>query len=79
MIHDLQHKLDHIKQVNLLIFSNKLNNSFFLSSKEFNDAEQQIYKLHQDKLTLIKAFTTIQDNKPSGGDHSIRSNFVTRN
>jgi hypothetical protein len=50
-----------------------------LFEKDLDDAEQEIYKLHQDKLTLIKAFTTLQDNKPSSTDHSTRTNFVTRN
>ncbi|CAF1183158.1 unnamed protein product [Adineta steineri] len=46
---------------------------------DLNDAEQQIYLLNQDKLTLIKAFTTLQDDKSTSGDIPKRSNFITRN
>lgn len=54
-------------------------NEVLFSEKNLADAEQQIYKLHQDKLTLIKAFTTLQDNKPSSTDLSTRSHIITRN
>jgi hypothetical protein len=67
----LQHKLDITKQVNQLISSLKhIFIPFSFIEKDLIEAEQQIYKLHQDKLTLIKAFASIQENKPPPlGDH----------
>ncbi|CAF1429328.1 unnamed protein product [Rotaria sp. Silwood1] len=47
-------------------------------TRDLTDAEEQIYRLHQEKLTLIKAFSALQDNKPLSGDVSIRSNLVTK-
>ncbi|CAF2777317.1 unnamed protein product [Rotaria sp. Silwood2] len=47
-------------------------------TRDLADAEEQIYRLHQEKLTLIKAFSTLQDNKSLSTDVSIRSNFVTK-
>ncbi len=65
-----------------LLLSSSMNNSFF--NQDLNDAEQQIYILQRDKLTLIKTITTLQETKPSpgGGDHSAaakRTGFITRN
>ncbi|CAF2791325.1 unnamed protein product [Rotaria sp. Silwood2] len=35
------------------------------TTRDLNDAEQQIYVLQRDKLTLIKTLTTLQDTKSS--------------
>ena len=50
------------------LFSNK-------KKQNLTEAEEEIYKLHQDKLTLIKAFSTVQETKTS----SLRSNHHSRN
>ncbi|CAF1189936.1 unnamed protein product [Rotaria sordida] len=44
-------------------------------TRELTDAKEQIYILHQEKLTLIKAFSALQDNKPLSEDVSIHSKF----
>ncbi|CAF0967262.1 unnamed protein product [Adineta ricciae] len=49
------------------------------ANRDLADTEQQIYLLHQDKLTLIKTIATLQDDDPSPGDLSNCSNFLARN
>ncbi|CAF5220524.1 unnamed protein product, partial [Rotaria magnacalcarata] len=39
-------------------------------TRDLIDAQEQILLSHQEKLTLIKAFTTLQDNKTLSGDVS---------
>ncbi|CAF3455220.1 unnamed protein product [Rotaria socialis] len=48
------------------------------STRDLTDAQEQILMSHQEKLTLIKAFTALQDNKTLSGDISVRSNLVKK-
>lgn len=80
IIHDLQRKLDQktrVRSIFLLI----LFTVMIFSSKDLNEAEQQIFGLQRDKLTLIKTLTSLQDPKASisGTDISIRAGFLSRN
>lgn len=80
IIHDLQRKLDNTTRVNILFSTVIFDFCRFI--QDLNDAEQQIYILQRDKLTLIKALTNLETNSSGGTDHpasTVRTGFITRN